>query len=163
MGPDRGAPAHGSARGTGLTSTERFEDAVRQHSGRVLAALVGRFRDLHLAEESLQDAWLAAAEHWPVDGWHDRPDSWVYAVAARRALDAIKADQRRGRREHVAHAEADRRDLDELDRRRERWDSGIDDDRLRLIFTCCHPVLDLEAQVALTLRSVAWLTTDEIA
>ncbi|MEQ8435917.1 MAG: RNA polymerase sigma factor [Ilumatobacter fluminis] len=165
MGPDRGSPADGAAGGSGLTdpSTVRFEDAVRAHSGRILAALVGRFRDLTLAEESLQDAWLAAAEHWPVDGWPDRPDSWVYAVAARRALDTIKANRRRYDRERVAHEHADRRVLDDVDRRLERWDSGIDDDRLRLIFTCCHPCLDVEAQIALTLRSVAWLTTDEIA
>ena len=165
MGAHRGPPPDGPARGLSLieASTARFEDAVRAHSGRILAALVGRFRDLTLAEESLQDAWLAAAEHWPVDGWPDRPDSWVYAVAHRRALDTIKSDRRRASRERVAHDEIDRRDLDELDRRMERWDSGIDDDRLRLVFTCCHPCLTVEAQVALTLRSVAWLSTDEIA
>lgn len=87
----------------------------------------------------------------------------MYTVAARRALDSIRSERRRDAREEVAHDEAQRREDDELERRSERWHSGVDDDRLRLIFTCCHPVLDLESRIALTLRSVAWLTTEEIA
>jgi RNA polymerase sigma-70 factor (ECF subfamily) len=136
---------------------------VREHSGRVLASLIGRFRDFGLAEESLQDAWLLAAERWPVDGWPDRPDAWAYTVAHRRALDRIRRERSRSQREGDADAIVRSGELDDLDRREERWHSGIDDDRLRLIFTCCHPVLALEARIALTLRSVAWLTTEEIA
>lgn len=136
---------------------------VRANSGRILASLIGRFRDLQLAEESLQDAWLVAAEKWPVDGWPDNPAGWVHTVAARKAIDTIRRERRRSDRQTSAQAEQEHRELDELERREERWHSGIDDDRLRLIFTCCHPALDIASRIALTLRSVAWLTTDEIA
>lgn len=141
----------------------RFEGVVREHSGRILASLIGRFRDFQLAEESLQDAWLVAAETWPVDGWPDNPPGWIYTVASRKALDTLRRERNRSERQRTAHDEAERRDLDELDRREERWHSGVDDDRLRLLFTCCHPTLDPAARIALTLRSVAWLTTEEIA
>ena len=83
-------------------SRERFEGVVREHSGRVLAALIGRFRDFQLAEDSLQDAWLLAAERWPVDGWPDRPEGWVYTVAHRRALDVIRRERSRAQRQHAA-------------------------------------------------------------
>jgi RNA polymerase sigma-70 factor (ECF subfamily) len=111
----------------------------------------------------LQDAWLTAAEKWPVDGWPERPEAWAFTVASRRALDRIRAERRREQREERARLDAEANELDELERRAERWHSGVDDDRLRLIFTCCHPALDLEARIALTLRSVAWLSTEEIA
>lgn len=125
--------------------------------------MIGQFRDFQLAEESLQDAWLTAAEGWPTSGFPDRPEAWVYKVAYRKAIDTIRRERSRGHREEFATAELTNRELDELERREERWHSGVDDDRLRLIFTCCHPVLDIEARIALTLRSVAWLTTEEIA
>ena len=136
---------------------------VREHSGRILASLIGHYRDFQLAEEALQDAWLVAAEKWPVDGWPENPPGWVFTVASRKALDTIRSDRSRRERQQVANEEIERRELDDLDRRAERWHSGVDDDRLRLIFTCCHPDLDLESRIALTLRSVTWLTTDEIA
>lgn len=136
---------------------------VREQSGRILASLIGHYRDFQLAEEALQDAWLVAAEKWPVDGWPENPPGWVFTVASRKALDTIRRDRSRRERQQVAHAEIERRELDDLDRRAERWHSGVDDDRLRLIFTCCHPDLDLESRIALTLRSVTWLNTDEIA
>ena len=136
---------------------------VREQSGRILASLIGHYRDFQLAEEALQDAWLAAAEKWPVDGWPENPPGWVFTVASRKALDTIRSDRSRRDRQQVAHVEIERRELDELDRRAERWHSGVDDDRLRLIFTCCHPDLDLESRIALTLRSVTWLNTEEIA
>lgn len=106
---------------------------------------------------------MAAAERWPVDGWPERPDAWVLTVASRRALDTIRRERSRHDKQAAAHDGWAGDDLDELDRRAERWHSGVDDDRLRLIFTCCHPALDLDGRIALTLRSVAWLTTDEIA
>ncbi len=129
----------------------------------MLARLIGQFRDFGLAEDSVQDAWLMAAETWPITGWPDDPAAWVYTVARRRALDRVRRESSRRDREAAATTLGTRRELDDLERREERWHSGIDDDRLRLIFTCCHPALDIEAQIALTLRSVAWLTTDEIA
>jgi RNA polymerase sigma-70 factor (ECF subfamily) len=136
---------------------------VREHSGRVLAALAVQFRDLGLAEDSLQDAWLRAAERWPVDGWPANPAGWVYTVARRRALDRVARESSRAERQGAAAAVQLAHELDEVEHRHDRWSSGIDDDRLRLIFTSCHPELDLEARIALTLRSVAWLSTDEIA
>jgi RNA polymerase sigma-70 factor (ECF subfamily) len=136
---------------------------VREHSGRVLAALTGQFRDLGLAEDSLQEAWLLAAERWPVDGWPANPAGWAYTVARRRALDRVARESSRAARHQAAHALQLAHELDEMEHREDRWRSGIDDDRLRLIFVCCHPLLDVESQIALTLRSVAWLSTDEIA
>ncbi len=142
---------------------QRFEGVVRSSSGRILASLIGSYRDFQLAEESLQDAWLVAAETWPKTGWPDNPAGWIHTVASRKALDTIRRERSRGQRQTSAQLEQQDRELDELDRREERWHSGVDDDRLRLIFTCCHPTLDLDARVALTLRSVTWLTTEEIA
>ena len=64
---------------------------VREHSGRILASLIGHYRDFQLAEEALQDAWLVAAEKWPVDGWPENPPGWVFTVASRKALDTIRS------------------------------------------------------------------------
>jgi RNA polymerase sigma-70 factor (ECF subfamily) len=142
---------------------DRFDAVVREHSGRILASLIGQYRDLQLAEDSLQEAWLLAAERWPVSGWPDNPPGWVYTVAGRQALDRIRRERGRKQRYESTHRIQHDRELDDLERQEERWHSGVDDDRLRLLFTCCHPILDVEARVALTLRSVAWLSTDEIA
>lgn len=142
---------------------ERFERLVRESSGQVLAALIGCLRDFDLAEESLADAWLLAAERWPRDGFPDNPEAWLYTVARRRAIDQIRRESTRGDRRSAAHAalvvraEGDHDDLDQ------RWRSGIEDDRLRLVFTCCQPSLSTEAQVALTLRAVGGLSSEEIA
>jgi RNA polymerase sigma-70 factor (ECF subfamily) len=106
---------------------------------------------------------VLAAERWPIDGWPANPSGWVYTVARRRALDRVDRESSRQRRQRDASELLVAREIDALDNQEERWASGIDDDRLRLIFTCCHPVLDLESRIALTLRSVAWLSTDEIA
>ena len=125
--------------------------------------MIGTFRDFTLAEDSLQDAWLLAAERWPIDGWPANPPGWVYTVARRRALDRLARESSRASRQRDADALQRGHEIDEMEHREERWTSGIDDDRLRLIFTCCHPVLDLDSKIALTLRSVAWLSTDEIA
>ena len=136
---------------------------VRTSSGRILASLIGSYRDFQLAEESLQEAWLVAAETWPKTGWPDNPAGWIHTVASRKALDTIRRERSRDQRQTSAQLEQQDREFDEIERREERWHSGVDDDRLRLIFTCCHPALDLDARVALTLRSVTWLTTEEIA
>ena len=136
---------------------------VRTSSGRILASLIGSYRDFQLAEESLQEEWLVAAETWPKTGWPDNPAGWIHTVASRKALDTIRRERSRDQRQTCAQLEQQDRELDEIERREERWHSGVDDDRLRLIFTCCHPALDLDARVALTLRSVTWLTTEEIA
>jgi RNA polymerase sigma-70 factor (ECF subfamily) len=125
--------------------------------------LIGNFRDFTLAEDSLQDAWLLAAERWPIDGWPANPPGWVYTVARRRALDRLARESSRASRQRDADELQRGREIDSLEHLEDRWTSGIEDDRLRLIFTCCHPALDLDSRIALTLRSVAWLTTEEIA
>jgi RNA polymerase sigma-70 factor (ECF subfamily) len=125
--------------------------------------LIGSFRDFTLAEDSLQDAWLLAAERWPIDGWPANPPGWLYTVARRRALDRLARESSRAIRQRDADALQRGHEIDSMEHLEDRWTSGIEDDRLRLIFTCCHPVLDLDSRIALTLRSVAWLSTEEIA
>jgi RNA polymerase sigma factor (sigma-70 family) len=120
---------------------------VRDHAGQLAAALMRITGDFATAEDLVQDAVLAALERWPVDGIPDRPDAWLFTVARRRALDVL-------RRENTY-----RRKLAQL-----QWPVQPEpEDRLRLIFTCCHPALAQPAQIALTLRVVCGLTTAQIA
>jgi RNA polymerase sigma-70 factor (ECF subfamily) len=130
----------------------------RQESGRIVATLIRMTGDWDLAEECVQDAFARALERWPRDGVPHRPGAWLTTTARNRALDRL-------RRSAVEAAKL--REVAELpafsERDDEAGDSGITDDLLRLIFTCCHPALALEARVALTLRTVAGLTTAEIA
>ncbi|GAA3155060.1 sigma-70 family RNA polymerase sigma factor [Planomonospora alba] len=125
------------------------EQAYRRHWARLLALLTAELRDLDLAEESLQDAFAAAVAAWPPEP--DNPPAWLLTTARRRALSRL-------RREAVA---ARKLPLLVVDDRPE--PAGIPDERLRLIFTCCHPALSMEARVALTLRCAGGLTTREIA
>ncbi len=120
---------------------------VREHAGRLAASLVPLVGDFGAAEDLVQDAVEAALEHWPVEGIPDRPDGWLYTVARRRGLDVLRRESRY--REKLALVP---------------WPAeSAPDDRLRLIFTCCHPALPRAAQVALTLRVVCGLTTAQIA
>ncbi|MBQ0990939.1 sigma-70 family RNA polymerase sigma factor [Micromonospora sp. H61] len=120
---------------------------VRDHAGQLAAALVHLVGDFSAAEDLVQDAVEAALTHWPVEGIPDRPAAWMYTVARRRGLDQIRREQRH-RRKLASVA----------------WPvEPPADDRLRLIFTCCHPALPRAAQVALTLRVVCGLTTAQIA
>jgi RNA polymerase sigma-70 factor (ECF subfamily) len=134
-------------------------DAVfRDHWGQVLAALVGILRDIELAEDAAQEAFTIASERWPRDGEPDNPVGWLIFTARNRAIDHI-------RRQHVL---ADKTKLLAHDLQLESGatmtGTGIfPDERLELIFTCCHPALSLEAQVALTLRALGGLSTEEIA
>ncbi len=119
------------------------------------AALYGATRDFALAEDALQDAFIAALEQWPVSGVPADPVAWLATVGRRRAIDRIR---------RLAVRDARSADLESLARLEQAPDDGpVADDRLRLLFTCCHPALAIEAQVALTLRTVAGLTTPEIA
>src|ERR1700736_3236466 len=120
----------------------------REEAGRVTSALIRRFRDFDLAEESTQDALVLALETWPGDGLPQRPGAWLMRVASRLALNRLSREQRYRRKLGDLAIEARPDD---------------DDDRLRLILTCCHPALSREAQVGLTLRAVCGFTTAEIA
>jgi RNA polymerase sigma-70 factor, ECF subfamily len=135
---------------------EAVAEAFREEWGRVVAALIGMTGDWDLAEECAQDAFARALKTWPRDGVPRRPGAWLTTVARNRALDRLRrsAAEAAKLREVVALAPADDPPDD---------DGGIRDDRLRLMFTCCHPALPLEARVALTLRTLAGLTTAEIA
>jgi RNA polymerase sigma-70 factor, ECF subfamily len=132
-----------------------IDDVFREHWGRVLAALIGFLGDFDLAEEAAQEAFARAAERWPHDGEPASPAAWLIAVGRNRALDRI-------RRERVLAEKTRLLDIsptaeDSVD------DTAFPDERLELIFTCCHPALSLDAQVALTLRTLGGLTTPEIA
>ena len=131
----------------------------REDSGRVLAFLIRTLRDFELAEDALQDAIAAALERWPVDGVPDNPAAWLTTTARRKALDRLR------RRTTRVDKAADLRVLASLehDVTIELEDASVPDDRLRLIFTCCHPALSPEAQIGLTLRTLGGLTTSEIA
>ena len=135
------------------------ERAYRQHWARLLALLARELRSLDLAEEALQDAFAAAVAHWPRDGTPDNPAGWLRTAARRRALDRLRREATVLRRlpllvtDEVTDDPADRAD----------GGGPLRDDRLRLVFTCCHPALAVESRVALTLRCVAGLSTTEIA
>ncbi|HXW87825.1 MAG TPA: RNA polymerase sigma factor [Streptosporangiaceae bacterium] len=130
--------------------------AFRQEWGHVVATLIRMTGNWDLAEECAQDAFATALARWPADGVPDRPGAWLTTTARNRALDRL----RRSRTEAVKLQEVAALSAPAEPRAD---DSGVRDDRLRLIFTCCHPALTLEARVALTLRTLAGLTTAEIA
>src|ERR1700712_4644240 len=146
----------------------RTIDAVwRIESARIIGALARRMRDVGLAEELAQDALIAALEHWPRQGVPDNTGAWLMSTVKNRALDKLRLDAL-----HAKKHEALGRDLDALeahvvpdfgDALDAARQDDIGDDLLRLIFTACHPVLSMEARVALTLRLLGGLTTDEIA
>jgi RNA polymerase sigma-70 factor (ECF subfamily) len=140
-----------------------IETLYRSESGRVLATLVRLLRDLDLAEESMHEAFAAALESWTLAGIPDKPRPWLISTARFKAIDVIRRRARfhGAQRELVAHMES--RVNDALGGNQETGEEEIEDDRLRLIFTCCHPALPPEGQVALTLREVCGLTTEEIA
>jgi RNA polymerase sigma factor (sigma-70 family) len=132
-----------------MTSPEHAQLArvVRQHAGQLAAALIHITGDFATAEDLVQDAVLAALQHWPLEGIPERPDAWLFTVARRRGLDVLRRES--NYRTKLAQLQ---------------WPVRPDpDERLRLIFTCCHPALPREAQIALTLRVVCGLTTAQIA
>ena len=136
-------------------------------SARLIAGLTRMLRDVGLAEELAQDALITALEHWPNDGVPDNPGAWLMATAKRRAIDELRRNKRLSRKhEELGHeleadALADSQGL--LQRLEDKLDDEVGDDLLRLLFISCHPVLSMEARVALTLRLLGGLTTDEIA
>lgn len=139
----------------------RIARIFREESGRVVAHLIRRFGDISLAEEAVQDAFVRATERWPIDGVPPNPAGWITTTARNRALDVVRRERQRDERYRAAtrttppmHDDPADADLD---------GDTIPDDRLSLIFTCCHPALAPEARIALTLRLLGGLSTPEIA
>jgi RNA polymerase sigma-70 factor, ECF subfamily len=132
-----------------------LEATFRDEWGRVLATLIGFLGDFELAEEAAQEAFAAAAERWPRDGTPNNPRAWLVTTARNRAIDRIRRDRTLAEKTRLLEVpEAVEDTVDE---------TTIPDERLELIFTCCHPALALDAQVALTLRTLGGLDTAEIA
>ena len=132
-----------------------IERAYRESSGRAVATLIRLFGDIDVAEEAVQEAFVVATERWPADGVPPNPGGWIVTTARNKALDRLRRESTRYSRETQAallHFEAAPLEA-----------GPVTDDRLRLIFTCCHPALAAEAQLALTLRLIAGLQTPEIA
>ena len=138
----------------------------REEWARVVAALTRRFGDLDIAEESAAEAFANAVERWPDDGVPPSPGGWLTTTAIRRAIDRLRRESKRDHKQREAQMSFDDDRLEPLDTSdddRAELSGTIEDDRLRLLFTCCHPALALEARVALTLRMVGGLTVPEIA
>ncbi len=132
-----------------------LERTFRDQWGYVLAALIGFLGDFDLAEEAAQEAFAVAAERWPRDGTPDNPGAWLVTTARRRAIDRIRRDRTLAVKTRLLDVPEVVEDTME--------DTAFPDERLELVFTCCHPALATDAQVALTLRTLGGLTTGEIA
>ncbi|MGK8490572.1 RNA polymerase sigma factor [Nocardia asiatica] len=133
-----------------------IEAVFAEHYGRAVASLIRVFGDIGVAEDAVQDAFTAAVQRWPADGLPPSPPGWIITTARNRAIDRLRREATRADR----HAQAA---LLQAADEPEQATSAVRDDRLRLIFTCCHPALALPAQVALTLRLLGGLSTGEIA
>jgi len=136
-----------------------FEKLHREESGRILATLIRLLGDFDLAEEMLQEAYAVALQKWPSGGRPANPRAWLISTARHKAIDRLRRDQRFERKAEEIAKTAEIATRPESDREEEM----LGDDRLRLIFTCCHPSLPMEARVALTLRTVCGITTEEIS
>jgi RNA polymerase sigma-70 factor, ECF subfamily len=141
---------------------ETVDGVYRSDSRRILATLIRLLGDFDLAEEAMHDAFIAAMEQWPRDGVPANPRTWLVSAGRFKAIDRMRRRARfdRSLGELAERLEADARQLPDPVTAP---DEGVDDDRLRLVFTCCHPALTRDAQIALTLREVCGLTTEEIA
>jgi RNA polymerase sigma-70 factor (ECF subfamily) len=140
-------------------SADAVEEIYRSESRRVLATLIRLLGDFDRAEEALHDAFAAAVERWPADGVPANPRAWLVSTGRFKAIDAMR---RRARFDKSLAALAEQIETSTADPAAQP-DESVEDDRLRLIFTCCHPALKPDAQIALTLREVCGLTTEEIA
>jgi RNA polymerase sigma-70 factor (ECF subfamily) len=138
-----------------MAAAAQIETTFREEHGRILAALISRLGDFALAEDALQDALVNALERWQIDGVPRNPSAWLMTVAMHRAIDRLRRAATLERKAAVLDSLATQ---DEL-----KMDDSIPDDRLKLMFTCCHPSLALEAQVALTLHTLGGLSTQEVA
>lgn len=139
-----------------IAVTRAIEAVMRDDRGRLMAALIARLNDFQLAEDALQEAAVSAISHWGRVGLPSSPQGWLLKVALRKAIDRLRHAGREGRKAlDQAILARDEAFQDEVD--------PIPDDRLRLIFTCCHPALEVKSRVALTLRSLCGLTTAQVA
>ncbi len=140
---------------SGMSGAAQVEKTFREEHGRVLAALISRLGDFELAEDALQDALVEALERWEIDGAPRNPGAWLMTVAKRRAIDRLRRGARLESKTALLDA-PEPQDEPEMD-------ETIPDERLKLMFTCCHPALALEAQVALTLHTLGGLSTAQVA
>jgi RNA polymerase sigma-70 factor, ECF subfamily len=141
-----------------MQASEAIELVFREEAGQVVATLVRLFGEIDIAEEAVQDAFEVAMERWPVEGVPANRGGWIMTTAKRRALNRLRRESSRNHRQAQAvllYASTGESEMDET--------QPLPDDRLRLIFTCCHPALNVEAQLALTLRLIGGLRTEEIA
>ena len=139
------------------------ERLFREESGRTVATLIRVFGDFDVAEEAVQEAFVVALERWPRDGVPTNPGAWITATARNRAIDRLRRAKVLATKTDELGRQAEIDAAIRPDERVEEDEVAIEDDRLRLIFTCCHPALALDAQVALTLRTLGGLATPEIA
>lgn len=146
---------------TAQTVHQSIERTFREEGGRVRAALISRLGDFELAEDVLQEAFLAALEHWSLDGVPDNPAAWLLTTARRKAIDRLRRvsvlERKQAMLQSLVELEQQGSIIVPLE------PEAFPDERLKLIFTCCHPALNLEARVALTLHTLGGLTTAEIA
>ncbi|MAL98063.1 MAG: RNA polymerase subunit sigma-24 [Alteromonadaceae bacterium] len=137
------------------TKQQAIGQLYQQHSRRVLATLIRLLGDFSLAEEAMQESFVAAVRQWPEEGMPDNPAAWLIRTGHRRGIDQIRRKQTAQQYAHLI--EAPEQAFFEAD------EQSIEDDQLRLLFTCCHPSLDMGARVALTLREMCGLTTEQVA
>jgi len=142
------------------TIQQVVSETYSREGDRILAAVIGTVRDFELAEDALQDALLVALERWPVEGIPHNPGAWITTTARHKAIDRLRRENTLARKQVLLQAlleHAEQRGDEEME------ETSIPDERLKLMFTCCHPALALEAQVALTLHTLGGLSTPEIA
>ena len=146
--------------------TDPLDAVFRREAGRCTATLIRVLGDIDLAEDAVAEAFAVAAERWPADGVPPNPGGWILTTARNRAIDRLRRESTRTDRHVAAHRlhvdgvePDDTTELDDLDA----FADVVADDQLRLMFLCCHPALNADAQVALTLRLLGGLDTDEIA
>ncbi len=142
------------------TIQQVVSETFSREADRILAALIGTVRDFELAEDALQDALLVALERWSVDGTPQNPSAWITTTARNKAIDRLRRENTFARKQVILQVLLEQ---EEQRGAEDTVDTSIPDERLKLMFTCCHPALALEAQIALTLHTLGGLSTTEIA